>query len=197
MEKNLRYPDGLSYDDQTTSFHDLANKGMDLEMQIIESFNQGYRDHICWIVKYPTPIKVIQTKMVHGFPHITDATFASPSCCDFIGVCAAIPVVLEAKSSEGVRFSFKMLKPHQLLHLQDMIDMGGRSFVIIEMKRYATIFLLDAKVILEAIKNGEKSMDYTTLQTHGRTIESNDFTNTLNITHVLYEEVTQHVNRNQ
>lgn len=190
MGKNLGYPDGMSYDDQTPSFSDSANKGMDLEMMIIDAFQQGYQQGLCWIVKYPTPIKVIQTRTIHSSTHITDATFASPSCCDFIGVCNGIPVALEAKSSTAARFGFTMLKPHQLLHLKDMIHMGGRSFVIIEMKRYASIYLLDAAFILKAIDQGDKSMSVETLNAFGKPIEINAFSKSLNLAHVLYNEVT-------
>ena len=170
---------------------------MDLESMIITALNEGYQKHLCWIVKYPTPVTVVKTTTRHGVVHIEDGFLTAPSCCDFIGVCAGKAIALEAKSTISKRFNYAMIQPHQLAHLSDMIQHQGKSYVIIEMKAYGEIFLVNAEYILHSIRTDHRSMSIDELRRYGKTIHTDNPYHPLNLSETLYNEVIHDEHRTQ
>ena len=197
MKEVLKYPDGQRFDQKSPALDGHANKGMDLEQMIITSLNEGYQNDQCWIVKYPTPVTVVKTMTRHGVVHITDGFFTTPSCCDFIGVCAGKAIALEAKSTIKKRFAYSLIQPHQLSHLKDMIAHQGKSYVVIEMKAYGEIFLVDGGYIIQSIESNHKSMSIDELRIHGKTIQTDNPYHPLKLSETLYNEVKNDAHRNQ
>ncbi|MGL4382145.1 MAG: Holliday junction resolvase RecU, partial [Bacilli bacterium] len=57
-------------------------------------------------------------------------------------------------------FTFSNIHPHQIAHLQSIINNKGIAFFIIYFKYHNTYIALEAFHIINAINNGQKSLQY-------------------------------------
>lgn len=190
MKQVLKYPNGSM--DRSTSINLYGHKdqGLDLEALIEQCLNEAYQQDRCWIVKYPTPIKVIQTKIIHGHTHISDGVFHTPSCCDYIGVIDGHAIALEAKSTIAKRFNLNLIKPHQYQHLRDMVHHGGYGYIILEMKAYGAFYLLDVALIDTLVSTGQKSLSIDELNHHAIRIDTHDPHHPLRLVETIHEVIS-------
>ncbi len=145
--------------------NNLANKGMALE-EMINQANDYYRVHdIAFINKRPTPIKVIKTEEHYK---ITDAVFLSPSTLDYVGVFQGHYLDFEAKeTSSKTGFPLSNIASHQLKSIELVIKHEGYSFVLIYLKAFEEIYLLDGNYILKAVSLNQKHIPLKDLKENG------------------------------
>ena len=133
------------------------NRGMKLEDDINVT-NEYYRDNkLCLITKRPTPINIVRVDYSKG-AKIVDAYFEKQSTTDYNGVYKGKYIDFEAKSTESkTSFPIANITSHQLKHLENVLFHGGIAFFIIEFTRLdEETYLLDAKYILDFIKEGKR-----------------------------------------
>jgi len=117
----------------------LANRGMAFEM-LIEYCNTQYEARkIALINKRPTPVKITSVKGNRVSGRLT-----TPSTVDYDGHYKQRGIAFEAKSvSNGVRFPFSNLEPHQFDYLSRAHYIGGAvSFLLVEYQSARRTFLL-------------------------------------------------------
>ena len=151
--KEIKYPNGSQYKPSSNPLTTIS-KGMDLEAMINNTNQFYYQNNLAWVVKYPTPIHVMQTQ--GNF--ITKAVYNTPSCCDYIGFRKGHGFIFEAKTTQNKsRFYINQIAPHQLLHLHDALNQGCSAFIIVYFKIHQKTYFLDAAHLLNSIQNGVKS----------------------------------------
>ena len=150
---------------QNRKVNNLANKGMALE-EMINRSNEYYKENdIAFITKRPTPIKVLKTD---GNYKITDAVFLSASTLDNVGVFQGHYLDFEAKeTSSKIGFPLSNLAQHQLESIELVIKHKGYSFVLVYLKAFEEIYLLDGNFILKAAQSNQKMIPIQDIRTHG------------------------------
>ena len=149
----------------------FGNRGMFLEHMINDS-NQFYlsRD-IAIIYKKPTPIKVLNVCYRSKKTTIIDkAVFSETSTLDYNGIYKGKYVEFDAKECKSTTsFPLSNVKPHQMTHIQNIINHGGIVFLIIFMNN--KFFLLDGKDLLDFVNNYDrKSIPYEIIEKYGHII---------------------------
>jgi recombination protein U len=114
--------------------HSHANRGMGLE-QLIDMSNQQYRIRkLAVIQKVPTPVKRTKKRLRGMEPYEFIAVYEKDSTVDYIGNYDGKPVAFEAKQcAEKTRFPLDKVQEHQVKWMKENIDLGGVSFLIIEL----------------------------------------------------------------
>ena len=144
-----------------------ANRGMALENDLNLS-NEYYRDaNLAIITKRPTPIKVVKVDYTNE-PKIIEAFFEKQSTTDYNGVYKGRYIDFEAKSVAGkTRFPLANITSYQFKHLEEVIAHGGIAFFIIEFRGHDEVYLLDAKILLDAYYEKKKSLTYEEIKEKG------------------------------
>ena len=150
-----------------------ANRGMDFE-HAVNSSNTYYDDNkIAIITKRPTPIRVVKVDYAHN-ARIVDAYFEKQSTTDYNGVYKGRYLDFECKETKSQSsLTFNNISSHQINHLQKVIDHGGIAFFLIYFVTLNEIYLLDAKVVIDAYHHKEirKSLSLTTIREKGHLVE--------------------------
>ncbi len=164
-KKNLKSKEILS---------NLNKRGLDFEEEINKA-NEYYKvNDIAHIYKKPTPIKVLKVSNVKDNftkrTKITDAFFEKKSTTDYNGIYKGCYVDFEAKECKDKTFNLKTnLHQHQKDHLFAVLRHGGVSFLIINMKYYNQVFIVNVKDI-----NQQEKLDYEFLKNFGYEIIQNN-----------------------
>ncbi len=149
-----------------------ANRGMWLE-NIINDTNTYYLSKdIAIIYKKPTPIKVLNVSYRTKQTTLIDkAVFSQTSTLDYNGIYKGKYIEFDAKECKNkTNFPLSNIKPHQLVHMKNIIKHGGISFLIIYINN--NFYLLEGKIILDFIKNNDrKSIPFTFIKEHGHIIQ--------------------------
>ena len=134
--------------------------------EMINRSNEYYKNNdIAFITKRPTPIKVIKTD---GNYKITDAVFLSASTLDYVGVYQGRYLDFEAKeTSSKTGFPLSNLAQHQLESIELVIKHKGYSFVLVYLKAFEEVYLLDGQFILKAAKANLKMISLESIKTNG------------------------------
>lgn len=145
--------------------NNLANKGMALE-DMINRANQYYKaQDIAFINKRPTPIKVMKTD---GNYKITDAVFLNASTLDYVGVFQGRYLDFEAKeTSSKTGLPLSNFAQHQLEAIEIVKKHKGYSFVLVYLKAFEEIYLLDGQYVIEAAHLNQKSIPINQIREHG------------------------------
>ena len=150
-----------------------ANRGMDFE-HAVNSSNTYYDDNkIAIITKRPTPIRVVKVDYAHN-ARIVDAYFEKQSTTDYNGVYKGRYLDFECKETKSQSsLTFNNISSHQINHLQKVIDHGGIAFFLTYFVTLNEIYLLDAKVVIDAYHHKEirKSLSLTTIREKGHLVE--------------------------
>lgn len=149
-----------------------ANRGMDLEADIIES-NKFYLDtNQALIYKRPTPIGIVKVDYQNG-ARIKDAFFQEKTTTDFNGVFQGRYVDIEAKSTKNkTSFPLSNITKHQIEHLKRVIQHDGLAFFIVEFTHHEKTFILKAQSIIDWMENEQrKSIPYDKFFELGREIK--------------------------
>ncbi|MEG0977831.1 MAG: Holliday junction resolvase RecU [Bacilli bacterium] len=126
---------------------------MELEALINDANNFYNANKIAYIEKRPTPINVVTVK--NGI--ITKAYFEKESTLDFNGVYKQKYIEFEAKSSSSkTSFNLNNIRPHQIDHLNRLIEQKAISFFIIEFSTLNKYFILNSEVLQSYLKNNTK-----------------------------------------
>ena len=163
MRTLINYPTKKTYLNRKAN--NLANKGMALE-DMINQANEYYKaNDIAFINKRPTPIKVMKTENHYK---ITEAIFLSASTLDYVGVFQGHYLDFEAKeTSSKTGFPLSNIAQHQLKSIELVIKHKGYSFVLIYLKAFEEIYLLDGNYILKAISLNQKNIPIADLRKYG------------------------------
>lgn len=124
----------------------VKNTGVHFE-RLINQTNQYYLDEeICICYKKPTPICVLESNGAQ----INKAFFEQKSTTDYYGIYQGCYFDFDAKSISGETFNVKkVVKPHQLKHLQRVKQHGGLAFILVEFVTHDRFFLIDIDELLE------------------------------------------------
>ena len=176
----IKYSNGLTYkksnikvSGNTVAFSlSSANRGMNLEADIIQSNEYYLRHKMALIYKRPTPIQVVKVEYQKNVK-ITEAYFSEKSTTDFNGVYQGRYIDIEAKSTHS-KSSFPLgnITKKQFEHLSNVIELGGLAFFIIEFVKHQKTYIVEAKKIIDYKNNEErKSIPFAQFEELGREIK--------------------------
>lgn len=134
------------------------NRGLDLE-NLINLTNEYYLlNDIAVIYKKPTPITVHKVDYKHN--KVTEGYYKTPSTLDYNGIYRGKYIDFDAKETKNkTSFPLSNIHPHQLKHIERVINHGGISFIILKMN--SNYYFLKGEDLLEFIKeNKRKSIPF-------------------------------------
>lgn len=176
----IKYSNGLTYKKSNIKFSgnkvafslSSANRGMNLEEDIIQSNEYYLRHKMALIYKRPTPIQVVKVEYQKNVK-ITEAYFSEKSTTDFNGVYQGRYIDIEAKSTHSKSsFPLSNITKKQFEHLSNVIELGGLAFFIIEFVKHQKTYIVEAKKIIEFKNNEErKSIPFAQFEELGREIK--------------------------
>ena len=158
-----------------TKTNTFANRGMGLE-EDLEITNQHYLNkNIAIIYKKPTPITIKKvTYPNQKYTKIIDGYFQQKSTTDYNGIYNGRYIDFEAKETKNKTFNMKLLKSHQLNHLQNVVNHGGIAFLIIRFTTLNKTFLIDIEKLSNYLTlNDKKSLNLEFLEKNGHEIKVN------------------------
>lgn len=150
-----------------------SNRGMSLEEDINVTNKHYLTNDVAVIYKKPTPIQVVDVDYPkREAAKINKAFFKLPSTTDYNGIYRGRYIDFEAKEcSSKTSFSFSLIQPHQIKHLEKVLKHGAIAFVILRMTSYNKDYLIKADDFIDYYKNsGRKSMPYSWIEKNGREI---------------------------
>lgn len=122
---------------------------MTLESEINDSNKYYLEKDIAVIYKKPTPIKVV--KQVNE--KIVDAYFEKPSTTDYNGLYKGKYIDFEAKETKNnTSFPLRNIHPHQIKHLENVINHQGICFLIVRFVNINETYLLFGTDFIQFIK---------------------------------------------
>ena len=176
----IKYSNGLTYKKSKTKLSSnkvafsfsSANRGMNLEEDIIQSNEYYLRNKMALIYKRPTPIQVVKVDYQKS-PKITEAYFSEKSTTDFNGVYQGRYIDIEAKSTHSKSsFPLSNITKKQFEHLENVIEQGGLAFFIIEFVKHSKTYIVEARQIIDFKNNEErKSIPFAQFEEIGREIK--------------------------
>lgn len=176
----IKYSNGLTYKKSNIKVSgnkvafslSSANRGMNLEEDIIQSNEYYLRHRMALIYKRPTPIQVVKVEYKKNVK-ITEAYFSEKSTTDFNGVYQGRYIDIEAKSTHSKSsFPLSNITKKQFEHLSNVIELGGLAFFIIEFVKHQKTYIVEAKKIIEFKNNEErKSIPFAQFEELGREIK--------------------------
>lgn len=151
-----------------------AKLGMSLENDINVT-NKTYLDlDQAIIYKKPTPIKIVNVDYKsRNTAKIIEAYYSEPSTTDYNGIYKSRYIDFEAKeTSSKTSFSFALIHPHQINHLERCLNHGAIAFIILRMTSFNETYLIKAENFLDFYKGkSRKSLPYDWIKEHGHIIE--------------------------
>lgn len=167
----MKYPKGSK--SSVEKQINYGNRGMSLEADI-NITNEYYLLHnIAVIHKKPTPITINKV----DYPSrkeavIKEAHFKIPSTTDYNGVYRGKYIDFEAKETRNPYFPLANIHPHQLKHLEKIMEHGGIGFLIIRFTKYDKTFLIDAATFIQYTRaNTRKSVPLDYIEKNGYIIK--------------------------
>ena len=177
MGKLFKYPNGEKREikeekpkkEKNTS---KANLGSEFENAINESNEYYLKKGIAAIYKKPTPVQIVKVDYpARNKAKITEAYYKTPSTTDYNGIFKEKYIDFEAKSCRELNFSFERLYEHQIRHLEQIANLGGISFLIIEFSSIEEVYILPSNILLEkyneSLNGGRKSIPYDYIKDNG------------------------------
>jgi recombination protein U len=127
-----------------------SNRGMSLEDDINQS-NQFYLlTDKAIIHKKPTPVQIVNVEYPkRSAAVIREAYFKLASTTDYNGVYKGRYIDFEAKETKNkTSFPLKNFHEHQIHHMQQILDHGGISFIILRFSSTDESYLLDSSHLI-------------------------------------------------
>lgn len=142
---------------------------MTLESELNESNQYYLENNIAVIYKKPTPIKVV--KQINE--KIVNAYFEKPSTTDYNGLYQGKYIDFEAKETKNkTSFPLNNIHPHQIKHIENVINHQGICFLIVRFTRLNETYLLFGTDFLNFIKTEtRKSIPHDYFKTKGYLIK--------------------------
>ena len=169
----INYPNGkkkMNFENKAPI--EYANRGLLFEEEINRS-NEYYRlQNIAVIYKKPTPIKVVKMQQGSLGTHcITEAYFQAPSTTDYNGIYKGKYIDFEAKETRNkTSFPLANIHPHQIQHMQQVIEHGGIGFLLVYFKMLNQVFLLDYRHVIMIHQSQKSSIPYSLFCEQGKAI---------------------------
>lgn len=148
-----------------------ANMGMDFEKDVSKSCDYYRLQGIADIYKRPTPIKIVKmNKQKPG--QICEAYFEEKSTTDYVGIYKEKYIDFECKETIHDEIPYHMIREQQYRHLEFILKLGGIGFFLVSFKRAQEVYLMPAKIILEAEKEKyHRGFKREFFQEHGILVE--------------------------
>lgn len=170
----IGYPNRKSQNRANTSMDSHTGRGMSLEHDINASNEYYCACGRALIHKKPTPIQVVKVDYPQrSSAKIIEAYYKTPSTTDYNGIYRGRAIDFEAKETKSkTSFPFKSIHPHQIQHLEGVLQHGGIGFMILKFTSYQETFLLDASFIIGLYKEqNRKSIAYEIVKEQGSLIK--------------------------
>lgn len=147
-----------------------TGRGMSLEHDLNISNEYYCECGRALIYKKPTPVQVVHVDYPsRNCAKITEAYYKTPSTTDYNGIYRGKAIDFEAKETASkTSFPFKSIHEHQIKHLERVLKHGGIGFIILRFNYYHETYLLDAKYMIDLIRNSKKkSISYQSVKENG------------------------------
>lgn len=149
-----------------------ANRGMKFEEQVQKQCDKYKELGVAYINKLPTAWKVIRRGqfIVSAFPE-------AKSKLDFYGTLKnGESIYIEAKSSQSTSLPLANFKDHQFIYLDELARYTKHVYVIVEMKKYDEVYLVEGSKILDfKEKETRKSIPYKWFGDNSHLVRDMDF----------------------
>ncbi|MDR1697909.1 MAG: Holliday junction resolvase RecU [Erysipelotrichaceae bacterium] len=170
----IKYPSGAKQKThhEVNSQISSANRGVYFENLISISLKYYEEKGIAYIIKRPTPIKIVKVDYSHG-QRIVEAYFEKQSTVDYSGIYKKRFVCFEAKSHIfKTSFPLSNVSIHQMDYLKKMEEQQALSFFLIELKALNKIFLIPSSYIITYETNyNRKSIPLSEIAENGILVE--------------------------
>ncbi len=135
-----------------------ANRGMDLENDLNITNNYYIDCNKAIINKKATPIKVVKVTFdKNKKTTIKEAYFEKPATTDYNGIYKGRYIDFEAKEVQRInRFPLHNINNNQLNHINNIINHGGISFLIVRFRHLNKAFLLNGEQLITFIKENKR-----------------------------------------
>lgn len=163
----MLYPGNIKKEYKRVYSH--KNRGLNLEY-LINITNEYYLDKdIAVIYKKPTPITV--HKVDYKKNKVTEGYYKTPSTLDYNGIYKGKYLDFDAKETiNKTSFPLSNIHPHQIKHIERIINHGGISFIILKMN--LNYYLLKGEDLLNFIQtNKRKSIPYEYIEKNCKKIK--------------------------
>ena len=157
----FNYPNKKSNFIQKTKY---SNRGMELEEDINFANKYYLNNDIAVIHKKPIPIQIVEVNYPNrSSAMITKAFYKTPSTTDYNGLWNGKYIDFEAKeTNSATSFSLNNIHEHQIDHMQQILNHGGITFIIVRFKKIDKTFILPFKKFIffynRAQNGGRKSI---------------------------------------
>lgn len=141
-----------------------SNRGMELEEDINFANKYYLNNDIAVIHKKPIPIQIVEVNYPsRSSAMITKAFYKTPSTTDYNGLWNGKYIDFEAKeTNSATSFSLNNIHDHQIEHMQNILNHGGITFIIVRFKKIDRTFILPFKNFIffhnRANNGGRKSI---------------------------------------
>lgn len=160
---------------QTTS-SSTSNRGMELESDINKSNTYYLHNKLAVIHKKPTPIQIVKVDYPkRTAAKITEAYFRQASTTDYNGIYRGRYIDFEAKESKNkTAFPLKLVHPHQIAHLKEILFHGGIGFFIVRWTSLSETYLVPAEKMIHFYQiTTRSSIPYSWFVENGHLISGN------------------------
>ena len=178
----VNYPHKLSSKKKhqvTSQTKNFANRGMTFE-KMINATNDYYLTHgLAVIHKKPTPVQIVRVDYPQrSRAKIVEAYFRQASTTDYSGVYEGFYIDFEAKETKQKHaIPMKNFHPHQIRHMEQVLEQKGICFVLLHFSSYQETYLLPALDLVRFYHQdmGKKSMPLDYIKEFGYVIEQSAF----------------------
>jgi recombination protein U len=152
-----------------------SNRGMSLEDDINQSNQYYLLTNRAIIHKKPTPVQIVNVEYPkRSAAVIREAYFKLASTTDYNGVYKGRYIDFEAKETKNkTSFPLKNFHEHQITHMQQILDHGGISFIILRFSSIDESYLIDSSHLVHYWKEqsmGRKSIPKGEIEEKGQSI---------------------------
>ena len=148
-----------------------ANLGMQLEDMINQSNEYYLVNNRAVIHKKPTPVQIVKVDYpARNKAKIVEAYYKIPSTTDYNGIYRGKYIDFDVKENHNkTAFPLRNIHPHQIDHLNKIIEHGGIGFLIISFNLYNEYYLVPMELVNEYWSNAfindeRKSIPYKVIK---------------------------------
>ncbi len=169
----INYPYKKQAASQPAIRDNYMGRGMSLEDDLNKSNVYYLEAERALIHKKPIPIQIVKVDYpMRSAAKIVEAYYKTPSTTDYNGIYRGKAIDFEAKETKSkTSFPLKNIHPHQIQHLQRVLQHGGIGFVIIRFTAYDETYLIDAAFMIKKYREAtRKSIPYEAIKENGSLI---------------------------
>ncbi|EMR14702.1 MAG: Holliday junction resolvase RecU [Sweet potato little leaf phytoplasma] len=159
----MKYP--IKINNQNFTYNKKSNLGKQLEQDINLTNNFYKENKIAFIHKNEIPIQVVKVEYAQrNKTKIVEAYYRLKSLPDYQGIYKGKYLSFDVKETNNLnKFPLKNIPNHQKVCLQNIHELKGIAFLIINFKRYNQYFYMPISFLINFTKQYSlKSIDYQT-----------------------------------